>query len=326
MRYPPEQLIHHFRLMTTIRDFEDALSDLFATGVIGGTSHFCLGQEACAVGAVAALQPSDLVTSNHRGHGHFIAKGADPGRMMAELMGKQDGYSHGRGGSQHMADFSIGFLGSNGITGGMIPVATGAALTQKIKNTARVVLCFFGDGACAQGAFHEALNMGAIWQLPIVYFIENNLYAMSTSVAENFRRTDLAGFADSYTIPGMTVDGNDYFAVREAVAEATANARAGNGPTLIEAQTYRLCGHSKSDQCEYRSAAEEAQWAARDPLLRMRQQLISLNILDEKGADEVAKQAAAAIRRAVSFAESSPEPDPAAVTCGILSGSYPQAL
>ena len=324
MKYPPEELVHHYRLMVTIRDFEDALSDLFARGAIGGTAHLCRGQEACAVGAVAALKPSDLVTSNHRGHGHFIAKGADPGRLMAELMGKRDGYSHGRGGSQHMADFSIGFLGSNGITGGMIPVATGAALTQKIKDTGRVVLCFLGDGACAQGAFHEAVNMGSIWQLPIVYFIENNLYAMSTPVAENFRREDLAGLADSYAIPGMTVDGNDYFAVREAVTEAVGSARAGDGPTLIEAQTYRLCGHSKSDQCEYRSAEQEAQWAARDPLPHMRQQLISLGVLDERAADEVEKRAAVEVGRAVSFADSSPEPDPATVGQGVFAGSYPQ--
>ena len=324
MRYPDEQLVHHYRLMVTIRDFEDALSDLFASGAIGGTSHFCSGQEACAVGAVAALEPSDLVASNHRGHGHFIAKGADPGRLMAELMGKRDGYSHGRGGSQHMADFSIGFLGSNGITAGMIPVATGAALTQQIKATARVVLCFLGDGACAQGAFHEAVNMGAIWQLPIIYFVENNLYAMSTSVAENFRREDLAGFANSYAIPGKTVDGNDYFAVRAVVAEAADRARAGNGPTLIEAQTWRLWGHSKSDQCEYRSDEQEAEWAARDPLPRMRQQLISLGVLDEQAADELERRAAGAVEKAVSFAESSPEPDPATVGSGILAGSYPQ--
>lgn len=319
MSYPAEQLREHYRMMWLIREFEQALSEEFSAGTIGGTSHFCIGQEACAVGAVAGLQGDDLLTSNHRGHGHFLAKGADPGRLMAELMGKADGYSAGRGGSQHMADFSIGFLGSNGITGGMIPVATGAALSQKLLGTGRVVLCMFGDGACAQGAFHEGVNMGAIWRLPVVYFIENNLYAMSTPARRNFNLERLADFAGSYGIQGTTVDGNDYFAVREATAMAAERARAGEGPTLIEALTYRQCGHSKSDTCEYRTDEEEQCWAERDPLAGMRARLLADGVTDSAGTDEIEREARAAVVRAIEFARSSPAPGAESAVTGVFS-------
>ena len=325
MNYAPEELLAHYRTMLVIRYFEEALDRLFGEGHIGGTSHFCRGQEASAMGAVAALDADDLVTSNHRGHGHFLAKGADPGRLMAELMGKREGYSGGRGGSQHMADFSIGFLGSNGITAGMIPVATGAALTQKLQQTGRVVLCFFGDGACAQGAFHEAVNMGAIWDLPIIYFIENNLYAMSTRLAENFRVERLADLADGYGIPGLTVDGNDYFAVRQSTAEAVARARSGRGPTLIEARTWRACGHSKTDQCEYRTAEEEAEWAKRDPLVLMRQRLLDGAVLGEDDARCLDEQAQEIVAAAIAFARSAADPDPATLLEGLYAQSYSTA-
>ncbi len=318
MRYQPEELISHYRMMVTIREFEGALESLFSENAIVGTSHLCCGQEACAVGAIAALEPMDLVTSNHRGHGHFLAKGAQPGRVMAELMGKRDGYSAGRGGSQHMADFSIGFMGSNGITGGMIPVATGMALTQKLHRTGRVVLCMFGDGACGQGAFHEGVNMGAVWELPIVYFLENNLYAMSTPVPENFRNTELAQLAAGYGIPGVAVDGNDYFAVRDATTEAVTRARSGAGPTLLEARTYRMCGHSRSDRCEYRTAEEEASWAARDPIAAMRRRLIADGTVDDAGCAKAEREAAAIVREAVEFARQAPEPDPETAASGLL--------
>ncbi len=325
MSYPAKELIAHYRLMVTIREFEEALDDLFSQGLITGTAHFCRGQEACAVGAVAALEASDLVTSNHRGHGHFIAKGAEPGRLMAELMGKRAGYSGGRGGSQHMAAFDLGFLGSNGITAGMIPIATGAAMTQKLKQTGRVVLCFFGDGACAQGAFHEAINMGALWELPIVYFLENNLYAMSTHVGENFKITELVQFADAYGLAGVSVDGNDYFAVRATVTEAVSLARSGAGPTLIEARTYRMCGHSKSDDCEYRSDEEERTWAARDPLLVMKSRLIADSIMDEATAAAAEQRAADDVATAIEFARQASEPDPDTLTEGLFAASYLKA-
>ena len=314
MNYPRAEALAHYRLMALIRAFEEALDRLFGEGLISGTAHLCTGQEACAVGAVAALGEGDLVTSNHRGHGHFIAKGADPRRVMAELFGKATGQSGGRGGSQHMADFGIGFLGSNGITGGMIPIATGAALSQRLLGTGRVVLCFFGDGATGQGAFHEAVNIGATWELPIVYFCENNHYAMSTAVSEAFREPSVARRAAAYGIPACTVDGNDYFAVREAVGGAAARARDGGGASLIEALTYRMCGHSKSDHCEYRPDEEEAAWAARDPIAVMGARLVHDGAATEADLADLRAEAHAMVDEAVEFARHSPEPDPATVT------------
>ncbi len=318
MNYLPEELIEDYRLMLVIRQFEQAVDRLFAEGLISGTTHLCIGQEACAVGAVAALQPADLVTSNHRGHGHFLAKGAEPRRVMAELFGKATGYSGGRGGSQHMADFSIGFLGTHGITGGMIPVATGAALSQKLRETGQVVLCFFGDGATGSGAFHEAVNMGAVWELPIVYFCENNLYAMSTPIEEMFRVPSLVERAGAYGLPAADLDGNDYFAVRSATAEAVRRARTGGGPTILEAHTYRYCGHSKSDDRAYRTKEEEATWQAHDPLDLMRERLLAEGLLRESEADKIVQQAQQAIAEAVDFARSSPKPDPQTVCDGVF--------
>ncbi|MBM3476585.1 MAG: thiamine pyrophosphate-dependent dehydrogenase E1 component subunit alpha [Armatimonadetes bacterium] len=315
---PEAQLLRDYETMWVIRRFEETLKDLYGTGVIRGTSHFCAGQEATEVGATAALRPDDLVTSTHRGHGHFIAKGGDPRRIMAELWGKATGYACGRGGSQHMADFAIGFLGSNGITGGMIPVATGAALSQKVLGTGKVVLCFFGDGATGQGAFHEAVNMGAIWKLPVVYLCENNLYAMSTPVEEAFAEPEIAKRAAAYGLPGRRVDGQDYFAVREALAEAAQRARDGDGPTLIEAMTYRIYGHSKSDECAYRTQQEEAAWADRDALKLMREALLTRGVLTEALDAEVRARAEQTIQDAIRFADESPEPCPTTLYDGLL--------
>ena len=317
--YPADELVRHYRTMLVIREFEQALSDMFAEGLVPGTAHFCIGQEACAVGAVAALRPDDLVTSNHRGHGHFIAKGGDPARLMAELFGRAPGYCGGRSGSQHLCNIAAGFLGSNGITGGMIPVATGAALSQKMLGTGRVVLCFFGDGATGQGAFHEAVNLGALWELPVVYFCENNHYAMSLHVARAFREPSVARRAAGYGLPTTTVDGMDYFAVRAAVEDAVQRARAGEGPTLIEAITYRFCGHSKSDKCEYRTREEEEQWRQRDPLVLMARRLREMGVLDDDEDQRLRAEAADEIRRAVEFARSAPEPDPNTATEGVFS-------
>jgi TPP-dependent pyruvate/acetoin dehydrogenase alpha subunit len=315
---PEAELLRDYETMLVIRRFEETLNDLYGTGVIRGTSHFCAGQEATEVGAIAALRPSDLVTSTHRGHGHFIAKGGDPKRIMAELWGKATGYSCGRGGSQHMADFAIGFLGSNGITGGMIPVATGAALSQKMLGTGKVVLCFFGDGATGQGTFHEAVNIGAAWKLPVIYLCENNLYAMSTPVAEAFGEPDIAKRAVAYGIPGRRIDGQDYFAVRAAVEQAAERARAGDGPTLIEALTYRIYGHSKSDECAYRTRDEEAAWAARDAIDVMRAALLDRGVLTEALDADIRARAKQAIAEAVRFAKESPEPSPGTVCDGLF--------
>jgi len=316
---PDHELLRDYETMLVIRRFEETLNDLYGTGVIRGTSHFCAGQEATEVGAVAALRPDDLVTSTHRGHGHFIAKGGDPKRIMAELWGKATGYACGRGGSQHMADFAIGFLGSNGITGGMIPVATGAALSQQMLGTGRIVLCFFGDGATGQGTFHEAVNMGAVWRLPVVYLCENNLYAMSTPVAEVFREPEVAKRAAGYGIPGERVDGQDYFAVRDAVEAAAERARSGNGPTLIEALTYRIYGHSKSDEREYRTPEEEAAWAERDAIKLMREALLTRGVLTEALDQQVRARSEEIVAGAVKFAKESPEPTPETLCHGLLS-------
>ncbi|MBC7289379.1 MAG: thiamine pyrophosphate-dependent dehydrogenase E1 component subunit alpha [Armatimonadetes bacterium] len=305
--------------MLLIREFEQTLSDLFGEGLVPGTAHFCIGQEACAVGAIAALRPDDLVTSNHRGHGHFIAKGGDAALLMAELFGRAPGYCGGRAGSQHLSNISTGFLGSNGITGGMIPVATGAALSQKMLRTGRVVLCFFGDGATGQGAFHEAINLGALWSLPIVYFCENNLYAMSLHVTRAFREPSVAKRAAAYGLPAMTVDGMDYFAVRPAVEEAVARARSGDGPTLIEAMTYRFCGHSKSDSCEYRTRQEEEEWRQRDPVMLMARRLREYGLLDDQEDRHIQARVRDEICRALEFARSAPTPDPATATEGVFS-------
>lgn len=307
--YPLHELIGHYQRMVLIRRLEERLSELFAEGQVPGTAHFCTGQEACAVGAIAALAPEDLVTSNHRGHGHFLAKGADPRRVLAEVMGKATGYCGGRSGSQHMSCPEIGYLGANGITGGMIPVATGAALSQKLLETGRVVLCFFGEGATGTGAFHEAVNLGAIWRLPIVYFCENNQYAMSTPVAEAFRVTEVAQRVVSYGIPGIQVDGNDYLCVREVTEQAVKLARDDGGPTLIEAMTWRQCGHSRSDDCAYRSPEEEAEWLGRDPLMRMREALLERGASEEQLA-EAERWAEENIIAAVEYAQLSPEPTP----------------
>jgi pyruvate dehydrogenase E1 component alpha subunit len=299
-------LLGHYQRMVLIRRFEERLAELFSAGRVPGTAHLCNGQEACAMGAVAALQPADLVTSNHRGHGHFLAKGADPRKVLAEIMGKATGYCGGRSGSQHMSDPALGFLGANGITAGMIPVATGAALSQQFLKTGSVVLCFFGDGATGQGAFHEGVNLGAVWQLPVIYFCENNGYAMSTPVAESFRVTSVAERVAAYGIPGVQVDGNDYFAVREAVAAAVDRARSGGGPTLVEALTWRQCGHSRSDECAYRTREQEAEWQARDPLPRMRAALTEAGLSEEQLTDAelwVEEQ----ILAAEEYAEKSPE-------------------
>ena len=294
--------------MLLIREFETKVDDLFTQGKITGTSHLCSGQEATAVGATAALAPGDYVASNHRGHGHFLARGGAAKQIMAELFGKATGYSGGRGGSQHMASFAAGFLGSNGITGGGIPVATGAALSLKLQKRGGLVLCFFGDGAANQGTFHESLNMAAIWRLPIVYLCENNLYAMSTPVGEAFAIKNIADRAAAYGMPGAVVDGNDVLAVKECVAGAAAPARGGQGPSLLECKTYRYSGHSKSDQREYRSAGEEEAWHARDPIDSFREKLMADGALSADRDEELRHAVCAEVEEAIEFAEQSPDP------------------
>jgi TPP-dependent pyruvate/acetoin dehydrogenase alpha subunit len=299
-----EDLRQHYETMLIIRRFEEAVDRLFGAGELRGTSHLCVGQEAVPVGACAALRPDDLVVSNHRGHGHFIAKGGEPRRIMAELFGSPEGYSSGRGGSQHMACFELGFLGSFGITGGGIPIATGAALAAQYRKTGQVVVAFFGDGAANQGTFHESLNMAAIWRLPIVYLCENNLYAMSLPFRDGFAVPHVADRAVGYGMPGAIVDGNDVVAVRDAVAQAAERARAGDGPTLIEAKTYRCLGHSRGDPRVYRTREEERAWLACDPIARLGQSLRTEGQLNDAGEAEVNARVQRTIEDALAFARS----------------------
>ncbi len=297
-----------YSLMLTIRFFEEAIERLFLEGRVMGTAHTCIGQEAVAVGVAAALDARDAMTTTHRGHGHFLARGADAGRAMAELFGRATGYSRGRGGSQMMMDPSIGFYGANGITGGSIPFATGLALDAQMRGSGRVTACFFGDGASNQGVFHESLNIAALWKLPVLFIAENNGYAMSTATAQGLANPHIADRAASYGIPGIRVDGNDFCAVRDAVASLAADARDGNGPALLECTTYRLSGHSRGDPRVYRTRDEESAAWSKDPILRFEAQLKADGTLDDDAILMHRENARSHIDAAVRFAETSPLP------------------
>ncbi|NGQ96038.1 thiamine pyrophosphate-dependent dehydrogenase E1 component subunit alpha [Brevibacillus sp. SYP-B805] len=303
------KLVELFHQMWLIRFFDEKVDEFFAKGMIHGTTHLCVGQEASAAGACAVLEERDKITSTHRGHGHCIAKGADVNRMMAELFGRETGYCRGKGGSMHIADVEKGNLGANGIVGGGIPIAVGSALTSKMKNLGYVTLCFFGDGASNEGSFHEAINLAAVWNLPVVFICENNQYGMSGPVKEMVKIANIADRAAAYGIPGHVVDGNDIFAMMNVTYEAVQRARNGEGPTLIEAKTYRWKGHSKSDAKKYRTREEEMEWRNnRDPIARMKQVLLAAGILSEEEAARIEAKARQEIEEAVLFAESSPMP------------------
>lgn len=270
-----QELINDLTTMWRIRLFEEALQDLYEEGALHGTMHLCMGQEATAVGGAGILQPDDWMISTHRNHGHGIAKGTDRRKMFAEILGKKTGTNQGKGGSMHIADLTVGNLGSNGIVGAGFPIAAGAALTAQMQGTQQVVLCYAGDGATNEGSFHEALNLASIWQLPVIYLIENNQYGMSSSIEQMVNIERLSERGRSYGIAGVTIDGNDLELVKETVTAAITKARNGGGPTLIEALTYRYNGHSKSDKLLYRTEEECAYWQNyNDPILRVEQQLM----------------------------------------------------
>ncbi|ERM20168.1 thiamine pyrophosphate-dependent dehydrogenase E1 component subunit alpha [Brevibacillus laterosporus] len=304
-----QKLVELLHQMWVIRFFDEKVDEFFAKGLIHGTTHLCVGQEATAAGAIAVLQPTDKITSTHRGHGHCIAKGADVNKMMAELFGRETGYCKGKGGSMHIADVEKGNLGANGIVGGGIPIAVGAALTSQMKKLGYVTISFFGDGASNEGSFHESLNMASIWKLPVIFFCENNQYGMSGPVTEMVNIENIADRSKAYGIPGVVVDGNDLLAVMNAVAEAAERARRGEGPTLIEAKTYRYKGHSKSDAKKYRTRDEELDWRKnRDCIKRLQDVLIEKGLLTQEQAKEIEQQAKKEIEEAVVFAEKSPMP------------------
>jgi acetoin:2,6-dichlorophenolindophenol oxidoreductase subunit alpha len=307
-QFPKTMLAEMFRRMTLVREFELRAIEERRGGLIPGFIHSCVGQEATAVGACLALDTHDLITSTHRGHGHLVAKGGDPRYMMAELAARSPGYCLGRGGSLHMADFSLGILGANGIVAGGIPIAAGAALAMQMRGDKQVTLAFFGDGAVNEGAFHEAANLAGLWKLPIIFFCENNLYGEGTPQAKQAPVADLSVRAAGYAFPGVIVDGNDVVAVYEAVVTARARALAGEGPTFIEAKTYRQRGHYEGDPMVYRTVEELESWKARDPIPTFRRRLVNARCLDESEIEELEGEVFTALDTAVAFARTAPMP------------------
>ncbi len=308
-KIPKEKLLHMHRLMLDIRNFDNKVNQMVKKGQVPGMTHFSVGEEAANVGAIAAIGQQDFITSNHRGHGQSIAMEIDLNGMMAEIMGKATGTCKGKGGSMHIADLDNGNLGANGIVGGGMGMAIGAALTQKMKNTGKIVLCCFGDGACNEGTFHETLNLASIWKLPVIFYSINNFYGISTPIKNvinvdyNYQR------ASAYGIPGHFIeDGNDVVAVYEKMQEAVEYVRNGNGPVLVESLTYRWFGHSTSDPGKYRTKEEVDSWKKKDPIVKFRNYLVDNNLATVQELDELDVQSKTAVEDAVKFALNSPEP------------------
>jgi TPP-dependent pyruvate/acetoin dehydrogenase alpha subunit len=312
MPFDKTEMVRMLRTMILIREFDELAIKLRVAGKIYGAVHPYVGQEAVAVGVCSALTVRDRVTSTHRGHGHCIAKGADIRRMMAELFGRVDGYCKGKGGSMHIADFSVGMLGANGIVGGGLPIACGAALAAQLEGRGNVTVCFFGDGAAAEGEFHEALNIASVWKLPIVFVCENNQYAANNAVAVQHPAVDIAAHAGAYSMPGVVVDGNDALAVHAATADAIALARRGDGPSLLECKTYRWHFHAMraAVPAETRPAGEIATWKARDPIARFEYEVLERGLLSVLEIQALRENVKADLDDAVAFAEASPFPDP----------------
>jgi pyruvate dehydrogenase E1 component alpha subunit len=303
-----EKLVDMYRNMLKIRKFEEAAIKLYSEGLIPGLLHLYIGEEAVAVGVCSNLRKDDYIISTHRGHGHCIAKGADVGKMMAELLGKVTGYSKGKGGSMHICVPEIGVMGSSGIVGAGIPIAAGLGLAINLKQTDRVVACFFGDGAANTGTFHEGINLAALWKLPIVFVCENNLYAISVSMSKSTSVLNIADRAVAYGIPGKIVDGMDLIAVYEAAQEASGWARQGKGPTLIECKTYRFRGHFEGDPkrgATYRTETEMLEWEERCPIKNFRAKLIKEGVLRGKDVEEIEGECVKEIEDAIRFAEES---------------------
>ncbi|MDP2964599.1 MAG: thiamine pyrophosphate-dependent dehydrogenase E1 component subunit alpha [Pelolinea sp.] len=300
-----------YHRMVLIRRFEERVNELYMKGLIPSTLHLYIGQEAVAVGVCANLKDSDYMLSTHRPHGHAIAKGVSIKSIMAELYGKADGCCKGKGGSMHVGDINVGMFPAIAIVGGNVPIAAGAALAQKMQKNGGVTVCFFGDGAANEGAWHEALNAAAIYDLPVVFVCENNLYAASTPFSMTFRVDNVADRACAYGMPGVVVDGNDVMAVAETCAEAVERARRGEGPTLVECKTYRQCGHSRSDPRGYRSKEEEQEWLKKDPIPRFERWLLEGKHASDTDLAQIREKIENEIDEAIAFAESSPLPDPA---------------
>src|SRR5271168_572850 len=309
-----ELLLSYYKKMLELRDFELKVQELYRNAMLPGFVHLYVGEEAVAVGVCSHLQTPDLVFSTHRGHGHALAKGVPAGVVLAELWGKTTGSSGGRGGSMHMYAPEWGFMGTNGIVGAPIPLATGAALSAKMRKQGQVVVSFFGDGAVNSGSFHEAVNIGTVWDLPVIYVCENNLYATEMAFSRATRNTSVASRAKSYGLPGVEVDGQDVLAVHRVAKTAIDRARAGEGPTLIECKTYRYVGHHEGDPgTDYRTREEVQHWKEQDPVKRARKLLIESAVANESELQAVDQEVERLIDQAVEFAEKSPEPSPDSV-------------
>lgn len=303
------QLLNMYATMFLIRVFEDRVYDLFVKKIVPGTTHLCQGQEAVSVGVNSNLSRDDWITCTYRGHGNCIAKGVDVKKIMAEILGKTTGCCGGKGGSMHISDYESGVLGSFAIVGAGIPVAVGSALSSWYRGTKQVSIAFFGDGAANIGAFHEGLNLASIMKLPVVFVCENNLYAEYTSISKSTAVSNIAERASSYSMLGVTVDGNDVLAVYEQARRAIERAREGKGPTLIECKTYRHKGHSRTDPGKYRSDKELLEWLARDPIKNYRTYLLSNKVVDEQEIEDLEKEQHKIVEDAYEFAVSSPYPD-----------------
>jgi pyruvate dehydrogenase E1 component alpha subunit len=303
------ELLEMYSQMLTIRFFEEKVFELYGQNLVPGTIHLYAGEEAVAVGVCANLRRDDYITSTHRGHGHCIAKGAQLDKTMAEILGRKTGYCKGKGGSMHIADFSVGMLGATAVVGAGIPIASGAGLSIKLKGTDQVVACFFGDGASNQGTFHEGINLAAVWHLPVVFVCENNLYAMGTRQSNVMLVENVADRASGYGIPGVTVDGNDVLAVHEAAYTAVERARRGEGPTLLECKTYRLKGHSRYDPAAYRPKDEVEEWLKKDAIARFQERLLEKSILNDAEVRRIVQQAKNEVEKATKFALESPFPE-----------------
>jgi len=321
-----EKLLWMYEKMRLIREFEERLHVDFAAGKIPGFVHLYAGEEAVAVGVCANLTDADFITSTHRGHGHCIAKGVDVNEMMAEIYGKATGSCKGKGGSMHIADVNKGMLGANGIVGGGPPLACGAGLTAKMKGTDQVTVCFFGDGASNQGTTMEGLNLAGIWKLPVIFVCENNRYAETTSPNYSVSGQDIAARARGFGMPSVAVDGQDVFAIFEAVREAVSRARRGDGPTFIEAQTYRYYGHFEGDTVRYRDKEEEAHYRSQDCLERFRHTVLNQGLLSETELAEIDQKAQQKIEEAVAFAERSPLPETDEILTDVYVNISPSAL
>jgi pyruvate dehydrogenase E1 component alpha subunit len=300
--------------MLRIRIFEERVESLLAKGELPGVAHLSIGQEAAIVGACCATRPDDYMTGTHRSHGHPIGKGSALNGLMAELLGKSTGICKGKAGSMHLADFSVGSLGESGIVASAMPVAVGAALSATVRGTDQIVLCFFGDGGANAGAFHESLNLAAVWKLPVVFFCENNMYAVSVAMSKSTSVEDIAVRAAAYNMPGVIVDGQSVLDVYEAVVSAVARARSGGGPTLIEAKTYRYREHSSGTRIVgYRSDEEIEEWNRRDPIELFAAQLLADRVATRADLDEVRTTVTAEVEAATEFARTSPYPPVSAV-------------